>query len=208
MKAIIKFIKRIVLGNTFIVFYSAVMIGFTAFFAGQDFQKKEYMTSLAFVLLSLAWIGMLYHFLLKMGIRVQEKLSLTGTFKSAELTNHSIPSLSCPVFIKTKSGQEIQIQCLIDTGFTGWLSIDENIERQLGLIPIGCAEGTSFTSTFTANAYKIDFRIGSSSFQNITLVASKYPANSYQGVIGMQLISQGKLGIEKIGDKYSYSFTI
>lgn len=182
--------------------------------AGQEFTRGEIFSG-CISLLIIGWnCFWFYRLLSRTDFRdMQVKMNLLGNYEVKSKSSGSpIKQIMCPVFIKGADGKEKEIWCLIDTGFTGWLCLEDKMAKELGLKNEGVSDMTSASSDFKASTHTSDVRIGGSVFKDVTIHSHPFPhggRNQYErGIIGILLLSQGKFSIEKNGQDYNYSIKI
>jgi predicted aspartyl protease len=177
--------------------------------SGIDFSKGDYGFAVLFLFISIfdfiMWtvIVLLYS---KTYYSSPKYFQCNGISEIRGVFDQPIKRMCCPVRIKTKDS-EVEIWCLIDTGFTGWISVSRTIGDKLGLESKGQAEIITSLSKGTADTYYTDVKIGNKEFKNVQVFSHTYlTENEYeQGVIGIQFLSHGKLLIEKEKEKFTYS---
>jgi len=102
----------------------------------------------------------------------------------------------------------LNMRMLVDTGFTGDLSLPPSITKKLGLKPQK-DKITIISSTGKKDCtyYVTDLKLSHKTLKNITVIESQTEEESY-GIIGLRIISQGELTVKKDGRDYNYSFKL
>lgn len=102
----------------------------------------------------------------------------------------------------------LNMRMLVDTGFTGDLSLPSSIIKKLGLTPQK-NKITVITSIGRKDCpyYVTDLKLSHKVLKNITVIESQSDEENY-GIIGLRIISQGELNVKKDGSDYNYSFKL
>lgn len=190
-----------------ILFLFAVII--FALSMGYSLHKKDlsWIVGLAGVIIYGTLVAVLYA---TKPYKHEQDIILGRQSSMANEFNEPLRKLYFPVQAEA-NGRMINFVCLIDTGSTSTLHISKKIADELQLKSEGEVSITALASKEIGNIHHANIKLGGITFKNVQITSTQKELsdNEYeQGIIGMQLISYGQLKIEKVNNKFHYSFQI